>query len=113
MNEKVFVEFLKRCNEKESLEIPELGITVYYKPVTVLEMDKIFAMSGGGASTKDFHVFTWIEKIEDENGFKIFSVEDRPYIEKLPWALVSRVSNIIHKATPVNELKKSSNEMGS
>jgi len=88
------------------MEIPELDETIYFTPVNVLEMEKIMTISGGGASSKDFHIWTIIEKAEDSEGKKVFTIEDRPYLEKMDWAIVSRISNEIQRVIPFVELKK-------
>jgi len=88
------------------MEIPELDETIYFTPVNVLEMEKIMTISGGGASSKDFHIWTIIEKAEDSEGKKVFTIEDKPYLEKMDWAIVSRISNEIQRVIPFVELKK-------
>jgi hypothetical protein len=93
-------------DRRRSLEIPELDETIYFTPVTVLEMDKIMTLSGSGASSKDFHVHTIIEKGEDSEGKKVFTIEDKPYLEKMDWAIISRISNEIQRVIPFLELKK-------
>ena len=55
-------------DKHRSVEIPELDETIYFTPVTVLEMEKIMTMSAAGASSKDFHIWTLIEKAEDSEG---------------------------------------------
>ena len=88
------------------MEIPELDETIYFTPVNVLEMEKIMTISGGGASSKDFHIWSIIEKAEDSEGKKVFTIEDKPYLEKMDWAIVSRISNEIQRVIPFVELKK-------
>ena len=63
-------------------------------------------LSGGGASSKDFHIHTIIEKAEDAEGKKAFTIEDRPYLEKMDWAIISRISNEIQRIAPFQEIKK-------
>ncbi len=107
LKEKIY-EYVSRSDRRRSLEIPEFGETIYFTPVTVLEMEKIMNLSGGGTSSKDFHIWTIIEKAEDENGKKIFTVEDKPILEKMDWVIISRISNEIQKIVPIEEIKKNS-----
>lgn len=93
---------------RRRIEIPELAEAVYTGPVTVLEMDKIMTLSGGGSSSKDFHLWTLIEKAEDEGGKKIFGIEDKPFLEKMEWSIISRISNEIHRTISFDEAKKNS-----
>ena len=99
------IEYLQK-DRRRSMEIPELDETIYFTPVNVLEMEKIMTISGGGASSKDFHIWTIIEKAEDSEGKKVFTIEDKPYLEKMDWAIVSRISNEIRRVIPFVELKK-------
>lgn len=104
LKEKI-LDYLQK-DKHRSVEIPEVDETIYFTPVTVLEMEKIMTVSGGGASSKDFHVWTIIEKAEDSEGKKIFSIEDKVYLEKMDWIIISRISNEIHKFLLPGELKK-------
>jgi len=99
------IEYLQK-DRRRSIEIPELEETIYFTPVTVLEMEKIMTLSGGGASSKDFHIHTIIEKAEDSEGKKVFTIEDKPYLEKMDWAIISRISNEIQRVIPFPEKKK-------
>ena len=99
------IEYLQK-DRRRSVEIPDLDETIYFTPVNVLEMEKIMTLSDGGASSKDFHIWTIIEKAEDSEGKKVFTIEDRPYLEKMDWAIVSRISNEIQRVIPFVELKK-------
>ena len=99
------IEYLQK-DRRRSVEIPDLDETIYFTPVNVLEMEKIMTLSDGGASSKDFHIWTIIEKAEDSEGKKVFTIEDKPYLEKMDWAIVSRISNEIQRVIPFVELKK-------
>jgi hypothetical protein len=99
------LDYLQKDRQR-SIEIPELNETIFCTPVTVLEMEKIMALSGGGTSSKDFHIHTIIEKAEDAEGKKVFTIEDKPYLEKMDWAIISRISNEIQRAISFPELKK-------
>ena len=91
---------------RREIQVPEFEETVYYTPITVLEMEKILTLSGRGASTKDFHIWTLIEKAEDADGKKIFSIEDKPILEKMGWKTLIDITNKIGGTVPPGETKK-------
>ncbi len=82
------------------------GGKAYFTPVTGLEQRKIFANSAGGTDSMRFHVATIIEKAENEDGSKIFSIEDNPFLEQVDADILSRISNAIHGKYCVEEAKK-------
>ena len=92
---------------RRTVYVDELKETIYYKPVTAMEMDRILAQSGGGSANKDYHVAMIIEKSEDESGAKIFTMADKPVLEQLDSRIVSRVSNAIWGGIDIKEQKKS------
>lgn len=106
LKEKIF-EYL-HANRRREIFIAEFDETIYFTPVTVLEMEKIMTLSGQGASSKDFHIATIIEKAEDANGRKIFGIEDKPFLEKMDWSIISRISNEIQRLERFEETKKNS-----
>jgi hypothetical protein len=95
-----------QSDRRRSIFVPELQETIYYSPVTVLEMEKIMTISQGQTSAT--HVWTLIEKAEDESGKKIFGVEDKPILEKLDWNIITRITGEILRVAPVAEVKKTS-----
>jgi hypothetical protein len=97
-----------QSDRRRKIEIPELGEVIWANPVTVLEMEKIMNLSQVGANSKDFHIWSIIEKAEDEEGKKIFTLEDKPYLEKMEWSIITRISNEIHKMIAFDEAKKNS-----
>lgn len=97
-----------QSDRRRKIEIPELDETIWATPVTVLEMEKIMTLSQGGVSTKDFHIWTIIEKAEDEQRKKIFTLEDKPYLEKMEWSIITGISNKINKTITFDEAKKKS-----
>lgn len=101
------IEYLQ-SNRRREIEIPELGEIIWANPVTVIEMEKIMNLSQAGASLKDFHIWSIIEKAEDEEGKKILTLEDKPYLEKMEWSIITRISNDIHKTITFDEAKKNS-----
>jgi hypothetical protein len=94
-------------NRKE-IFVKEINEKIFYSPVTVADQEWIFARSNGGANSKQFHIFTIVLKAENEDGSKIFSLEDVPILEKLPWRVVTRISNAIQGDFSVEEAKKNS-----
>lgn len=99
------IEYVQK-DRRRSMEIPELEETIYFTPTTVPEMEKIMILCRGGASAKDFHIHTIIEKVEDSEGRKVFTIEDIPYLEKMDWAIITRISNEIHRVMSLSEIKK-------
>lgn len=99
------LEYLQ-SDRRKSIYIPELEETIYFSPITVLEMEKILTVSQGQTSAT--HVWTLIEKVEDESGKKIFTVEDKPILEKLDWNIITKITGEILKIGPVAEVKKTS-----
>jgi|GEM_PF-1477369 len=101
-----------QADHRQSIFVEELGETIFYNPITVLEMEKILVLSqaGSGGQSKDYHLSVVIEKAEEEGGAKIFSLTDRPMLERLPWRVVTRISNAIQGGYSVrdarNDLKK-------
>ena len=81
--------------------------TVYFTPLTVLEMQKVKTLSQGDETS--FGTWLVIEKIEDGDGAKIFSAEDKPILESSDWSLVNEINKRILKLIPpVAEVKKTS-----
>jgi len=95
-----------QSDRRRSIFVPELDETIYFSPVTVLEMEKIMTISQGQTSAT--HVWTMIEKAEDESGKKIFDAGDKPMLEKLDWNIITRITGEILKIAPVAEVKKTS-----
>ncbi len=111
LKEKVYNYF--RENQKRSFYVERFDETIYFSPVTVLEMQKISTLSGEGGNRKDFPVWTLIEKAEDSEGKKIFTIEDKPFLEKLPWRIVVDISEAIHGMAGGEEIKKNLEKMPS
>ncbi len=93
-------------DHRVSVEVTEPGLetTIFFSPITVTEFDKILMISQGVSSA--IHVWTLIEKAEDESGKKIFSIEDKPFLERLPWTVVNQITSKILKVSTVEETKK-------
>jgi len=93
-------------DRRKSIYVPELNETIFFTPVTVMQMEKIMTAAQGGTSAT--HIWILIEKAEHEDGSKAFTVEDKPFIELLDWNIVTRISGEILKVIPVSEVKKTS-----
>jgi hypothetical protein len=100
-----FQEYLQQPHRK-SVEIKEPGLegTIHFTPLTVLEMEKVRTASQGNNAA--FNVWLLIEKAEDEEGKKLFSAEDKPFLEKMPWSVITDVVAVIMKIPGMEELKK-------
>lgn len=108
-----YLQEIQKAEVRKEIFVQEIKEKIYYSPVTVLDQEIIFSKSAGGANSKDFHIATIIEKAENEDGSKIFSIEDRPMLEKLPWRVITRISNAIQGDYSVEEAKKNSSEIPS
>lgn len=105
-----YLQDLQKPENRKSVFFKELDQTIYFSPVTVLDQEKIFAQSGGGSQSKEFHLFTIIEMAQAEDGSKIFEASDRAILEKLPWRVVTRISNAIQSDYSVEAAKKNLKE---
>jgi hypothetical protein len=93
-------------DRKRSIYIPELDETIYFTPITVTQMEKIMTLAQGGTSAT--HVWTIIEKAENEDGSKAFGAEDKPFIEMLDYKIVTKITGELLNVAPVEEVKKTS-----
>jgi len=98
-------------DRKRSIYVPEFNETVYFTPITVVQMEKIMTLSQNSMSAT--HVWTIIEKAEKEDGSKAFGVEDKPFIEQVPWSIVTKITGEIMNVVPVEEVKKNSEKTSS
>ncbi len=105
-----YLQEIQKSDSRKEIFVKELNEKIFFSPVTVIEQEIIFSKSADGARSKDFHLATIIEKAENEDGSKIFSIEDRPILEKLPWRVITRISNAIQGDYSVEEAKKNSKE---
>lgn len=96
-----------QSDKRRSIKVTEFDEEVFFTPITVLEMQKLRTMSSGGTDVSAMHVFTIIEKCQDSEGKKIFGIEDKPFLEQMPWNVIVNLSNEIlgSGATP-EETKK-------
>ncbi len=108
-----YLQEIRKPESRKEIFVKELNEKIYFSPVTVLEQEAIFARSAGGSQSKGFHLATIVEKAEAEDGKKIFSLEDWPILEKLPWRVITRISNAIQGDYSVEEAKKNSSPTAS
>ncbi len=93
-------------DRRRSVYIQEWDETIFFTPITVLEMEKIMTLAQGGTGAT--HVWTLITKAENEDGSKAFGVEDKPFLEQLDWNIITKVTGEIMNIAPVAEVKKTS-----
>lgn len=107
-----FLEYLQK-DHRRSVQITEPGLeeTIYFTPLTVLEMEKVRTVSQGANAA--FNVWLLIEKAEDEAGKKLFAAEDKPFLEKMPWSVITDITAEILKIPAIEELKKTLNQIPS
>ena len=91
---------------RKSYFVPQLGEKVYWTPITVLEIEKIRTLAGG--DRKEMNIWTLIEKAEDEEGKKIFTVNDKPFLENQDFTIVYGICDEMMKTQPLEEVKKTS-----
>ncbi len=95
-------------DRRRKIEVPEFNETVYSTPITVLDMEKILSYPDTTTNTRAYHIYTIIEKAEDEKGQKIFSADDKPRLDQMDWAIIIRISNDIQRVITPDEAKKNS-----
>jgi len=87
---------------RQSMELPVdeksplYGQVISWNPLMALDMNKILTLSGGGTNSADFHIWTIIEKAEEQENQKAFTLEDKPLLERLGWRILADISNKIH-----------------
>jgi len=93
-------------DKKRSTYVPELDATIYFTPITVTQMEKIMTVAQGGTAAT--HIWTLIEKAENEDGSKAFGAEDKPFLEQLDWSIITKITGMIMNISPIEEVKKTS-----
>ncbi len=106
MSVKEKIQTYLQSDRRRSIYVKELDETIFFSPVMVLEQERIFTRSQGGANSKEFHLATIIEKAENEEGLKLFSAEDSGLLEKLDWKIITRISNAIQGGYSVEKAKE-------
>lgn len=85
---------------------PDNPITVYYHQPTAREAQKIHRMAEG-----DYYmslIYALIYALEDEEGNKLFSVEDKNALLSEPNPLIHRLAETIAERPPLQEQAKNS-----
>lgn len=80
--------------------------TLYYTPISIVEMGKILTLSEGISSLT--HIWTFIEKAENVDGSKCYTVADKAMIESFDWNVVTQFTNRLLKYENIADLKKTS-----
>ena len=75
-------------NQVIEIEVSEWETTLYLSPVTVAEQHKITRLSPNG---KDLEINILIEKAKDKEGNKIFKLDDKQELRKVPLSLMNRI----------------------
>tara|TARA_R110002020_G_scaffold98979_4_gene235238 strand:- start:4272 stop:4598 length:327 start_codon:yes stop_codon:yes gene_type:complete len=71
------------ASERRKLHIEELALDVYCRPMTIGEQSKIDSkVKAKEGNHFDAAVYTIIEKCEDENGAKLFTLDDKQALMK-------------------------------
>ncbi len=86
--EKIKAHNSKIQNEAVEVLIDEWDTTIYLTPVTVAEQHKITRLSPNG---KDLEVNIILEKAKDKEGNKLFSLDDKDELRKVPLALMNKI----------------------
>lgn len=82
--------------------------TIYFTPITLSEMGKIMTLAQGDAMAS--HVWTLIEKAENEDGTKAFTAEQKPFIEMWDFDTVVKITGNMMKIDSIEEVKKTLNQ---
>lgn len=106
--------------KKKSIEIPEIGETIYFGPITVAEMDMIRTMSSVNIpgepmprmNNAAFMIWTIIKKAENEAGEKIFADADRPFFDQMEYSIVGKVANAMLGIETPEQMKAKFKEGG-
>jgi hypothetical protein len=91
-------------DRRKSVSIPEWDMNIYFKPITVIEMDKIMTLAQGNMAAT--HIWALIEKAENEDGSKAFDAGDKPFLEQVDWSIITRMTGELLKTPSIDELKK-------
>jgi hypothetical protein len=106
--------------KKKSIDIPEIGETIYFGPVTIAEMDMIRTMSSVNISGEAmprinntaFIIWTIIKKAENEAGEKIFTDADRPFFDQVEYSIVGKIANAMLGVETSEQIKAKFTEGG-
>jgi hypothetical protein len=106
--------------KKKSIEIAEIGETIYFGPITVAEMDMIRTMSSVNVpgeplprmNNASFMIWTIIKKAENEAGEKIFTDADRPFFDQIEYSIVGKLANAMLGVETPEQIKAKFKEGG-
>lgn len=88
------IETIKQYNNQTQSNSIQITIeewnntTIYLTPVTVAEQHKITRLSPNG---KDLEINILIEKAKDKEGNKLFTLDDKDELRKVPLALMNKI----------------------
>lgn len=96
------------AKEVRKLAVPEWGLDVYCRPMTLGGRAKIGARADGNAT--DYLVYTIIQCALDEQGEPLFTLEDKLALrDQCDPDVVSRVANFILKPSAETESDREKN----
>ena len=85
-------------SERLELHVPELDATLYFEVLSPGDRDRYL---GPGKDDADRAVRLLIAKAQTEDGQKVFSIADRPYLMNyLPWAVLDRIFVAVFEFVP-------------
>lgn len=95
-------------NRPRSLHIPEWDVTIFWKPITGKDQEKVArAVKAKGASDAEFAYRLLIEKAEDEKGQKLWDIGDLEELKTGYDAMViARIAEAMTKTLTVEEAEK-------
>jgi len=108
LKEKIY-DYVEKLKEKrKAFSVPEFGEIIYFSPINAPEWENIVKLSGDSLSAGN--IFTIIEKAEDAEGNKIFSLEDKTTLERVDWRVTNQIANEIRRLTILEGTNKISTD---
>jgi len=109
MSESILEKLVKIHQDKKRIEVfcPEVGETVFLRPMTIGDRKRISAKSPDGDGY-DYMIATVIEKTENEAGERLFNLDAKDTLTKMvPESFVRRiVSALSDESGTVEDQKK-------
>lgn len=99
--------------EELKVKVPEWGCDIYYKPLTLHERRKIYAVGADGRSPDGVTVLVrcLIAKSLDKSGKPLFSeMDENEILHSVDPAVVSRVSSVMLKLQSRETLDQAGND---
>lgn len=91
-----------------SIEVPEWGVTLYAKNLTLDDKAKMYARAGGNGT--DYLVYAVIFGLQDKDGEPPFTLEDKVALRtKVDPEIVSRLSNFVLQTEAKTEEEREKN----